>query len=493
MRAGRPATEGMRQTTLHVNQQTLSLSRGAVEAFRNSGLSGDTASTEPGSATPSAQGGSSNGASSILSSADAYARRSLDYKLSKGASEVRVFVRLRCVGGSTTLVSELVLKRVAVTLPMLTCKRRKIDNAKKLEIIDLAAEKGVSHAINVARNTVGYERLTRSQLQRWRRNILKPKRKGGRPTCSDDFSRAVLNNLMYGSIDKAEGEDRLRLEANVAYGYDIVKHAAREAQKLPAFAQDKRVQKYKFSSSWVRTWVKNMKLRRRRVTTTTKILPSPEKVQEQMLLIQEHVIDFELDEIISADETGFNYGALPLNQFVPHDAERATAPDSDEKARFTAMLWGVAAGYMGSIFAIIKCSAKGANLTNTRVLKTLHADAGFTAQDGWTLLTWTKDLTLTEKKKEVTRTYQVPYLWHTNGNIITIQHKAWMDTVRVCMWIDLQLGPYYETKRGFAGLVWDNCGPHGVTAVKNLAKDWGISLLPLPPNMTDVLQVECQG
>ena len=148
---------------------------------------------------------------------------------------------------------------------------------------------------------------------------------------------------------------------------------------------------------------------------------------------------------------------------------------------------------MGSIFAIIKCSAKGANLTNTRVLKTLHADAGFTAQDGWTLLTWTKDLTLTEKKKEVTRTYQVPYLWHTNGNIITIQHKAWMDTVRVCMWIDLQLGPYYETKRGFAGLVWDNCGPHGVAAVKDLAKEWGITLLPLPPNMTDVLQVECQG
>ena len=40
MRAGRPATEGMRQTTLRVNQQTLSLSTGAVEAFRNSGLSG---------------------------------------------------------------------------------------------------------------------------------------------------------------------------------------------------------------------------------------------------------------------------------------------------------------------------------------------------------------------------------------------------------------------------------------------------------------------
>ena len=93
------------------------------------------------------------------------------------------------------------------------------------------------------------------------------------------------------------------------------------------------------------------------------------------------------------------------------------------------------------------------------------------------------------KEKAVTRTYKVPYLIHSNGNVITLQQKAWMDTVRVCMWIELQLGPYFEGKRGFAGLVWDNCGPHGVAAVKELAKDWGITLLPLPPNMTDVLQV----
>jgi hypothetical protein len=89
----------------------------------------------------------------------------------------------------------------------------------------------------------------------------------------------------------------------------------------------------------------------------------------------------------------------------------------------------------------------------------------------------------------VTREYKVPYLQHPNSNIITIQHKAWMDTVRVCMWIDLQLGPHFDAKRGYAGLVWDNCGPHGVAAVKELASAWGISRLPLPPNMTDVLQV----
>ena len=105
--------------------------------------------------------------------------------------------------------------------------------------------------------------MSRTQLNRWRRVICKPKRKGGRPTCSDAFSRAVLNSLMFGTIEKEESDTRLRIVANVAYGYDIIKHAAREAQKLPAFANDRKVQGYKFSSSWVRTWVKNMKLRRR--------------------------------------------------------------------------------------------------------------------------------------------------------------------------------------------------------------------------------------
>ena len=64
-----------------------------------------------------------------------------------------------------------------------------------------------------------------------------------------------------------------------------------------------------------------------------------------------------------------------------------------------------------------------------------------------------------------------------------------MDTARLCMWFDLQLGPHYAAKRGMAALVWDNCGPHGTAAVREMAEEWGITLLPLPKNMTDVLQV----
>ena len=97
---------------------------------------------------------------------------------------------------------------------------------------------------------------------------------------------------------------------------------------------------------------------------------------------------FTKDETISADETGIFFGAPPKNQIVPLDAERATAPESNDKARFTAMLFGSAAGKMGPLWAIIKCSAKGVDHSKTRVLITLHMEAGFTVADGWKLLMW---------------------------------------------------------------------------------------------------------
>ena len=64
-----------------------------------------------------------------------------------------------------------------------------------------------------------------------------------------------------------------------------------------------------------------------------------------------------------------------------------------------------------------------------------------------------------------------------------------MDTVRLAMWFDLQLGPHYKAKNGKCALVWDNCGPHNVDAIKDIADEWRIFPMALPPNMTDVLQV----
>ena len=426
-----------------------------------------------------------------MSSAEAYVRRSKETIKVEGPSEVRVVLSMRIVAGGMAVASTLSLKRVLLSIPGLKAKRRKLDDTFKLKIIEAAEKHGVNHAVSLARNTPGYEKVNRCQLKRWKRALTRPKKKMGRPTASDAFNTAVLNQLMFASVDKDSlDESRVSIVANVAYSYDIIRLAAQEVRKLDAFKDDVKLKSYKFSNSWIRTWVKNMKMRRRRVTTTTKVLPPPAEVQERMLLIQERLLDFEPDEIISGDETGFNYGALPLLQYVPQDAERATAPDSDEKARITAMLWGYAAGKMGAIFVIMKCSSKAADLSKTRVLNDLHQLEGFRMSDGWEMRKWTKELEIKAKGNEmVRRTFTCPYLIDAQLNVVTIQHKAWMDTARVCMWIDVQLGPFYAMKRGRAALVWDNCGPHGTAACSAMAEEWGIELMPLPPNMTDVLQV----
>jgi len=189
-----------------------------------------------------------------------------------------------------------------------------------------------------------------------------------------------------------------------------------------------------------------------------------------MLAIQELLIAFNLDEVISADETGFNYGALPLLQYVPQDAQRASAPESDEKARVTAMLWGVASGKMGPIFVIIKCSTKVADLTRTRVLKDLAMVDGFKPSDGWKMCTWVKTIEIKVKKDTVRRQFTCPYLIDSNLNVITIQHKVWMDTPRVCMWLDVQLGPYYCMPSSAEEPRW--CGTIAARTERPHARTW---------------------
>jgi hypothetical protein len=90
----------------------------------------------------------------------------------------------------------------------------------------------------------------------------------------------------------------------------------------------------------------------------------------------------------------------------------------------------------------------------------------------------------------VTKTYKRPYLEHvTHGHIITVQHKAWMDSPGVCMWVDVQLHPISERLKRKFFLVWDNCGPHNTDAVKKVFDEKGVQVRSLPPRMTSHLQV----
>ena len=76
------------------------------------------------------------------------------------------------------------------------------------------------------------------------------------------------------------------------------------------------------------------------------------------------------------------------------------------------------------------------------------------------------------------------------GHVLTSQYKAWNDTVRMAMIIDLVWVPTKNKDLQNKMLVWiDNCGLHQTAAVKQLLKDAKIEVMFFPPNMTGYLQM----
>ncbi|CAM2730100.1 unnamed protein product, partial [Rotaria socialis] len=122
---------------------------------------------------------------------------------------------------------------------------------------------------------------------------------------------------------------------------------------------------------------------------------------------------------------------------------------------------------------------------------TYDTEPGFTSADGWKLKIWKKTLTHGTDKKPalVEHNYQIKYLIHnTKGHVITSQHRAWNDTPRMCMFIDLILGPL-KAKVGELFLWSDNCGVHHTDSVTEEFEKKGIHSYFYPPNMTGILQV----
>lgn len=97
----------------------------------------------------------------------------------------------------------------------------------------MANDHGVAHAVSLARNTPGYEKLSRQQLMKWRKAIMKPTRRMGRPGSTDKFNVATLSFLMYGSIERLNDRNRVAVEADIAYSYDVIRLAANKAKALP--------------------------------------------------------------------------------------------------------------------------------------------------------------------------------------------------------------------------------------------------------------------
>ena len=142
--------------------------------------------------------------------------------------------------------------------------------------------------------------------------------------------------------------------------------------------------------------------------------------------------------IFNADETGIYWAPELQHQYIPTEARRAGAPNGDESGRFTALLGGSASGDMLPIFLIVKCSCKTAyDLSSSTILnKFFGEDKLCKPSDGWTRGLWERKM-VSDKKEVIIKK---PYLLNMNTlDLISVQSKAWNDTVGCLMWIGLQL------------------------------------------------------
>jgi hypothetical protein len=342
-------------------------------------------------------------------------------------------------------------------------QRANFSDEEKISLLRQTGHLAPGKAAAQIRSVKGFEKVDGCAVGRWRRAFAseladvapaepagsskkskKRKRRGGGRPVNTEFEAAVRDQLIYSELEEVDGREKAVVKANVAYGYAIIRRAAQIVQKAETFASVKQVQKLSFSDKWIGGWIHRQRMRRRRITATEKVLPEPSVVQTRMEEIQKTITNGPADgsgpftkaETISADETGVFFGAAPKSQVVPEDAARATAPESNEKARFTSLLAGTGEGEMLPSWDVIKCSVKGHDLSSVRVLKAMfESEPGFMAADGWQLKMWEKTLTLTVKGKQITATHKRPYLIHKESlTVVTVQHKAWMDTAGMVMW-----------------------------------------------------------
>ena len=233
-------------------------------------------------------------------------------------------------------------------------------------------------------------------------------------------------------------------------------------------------------------------MRRRKITTDDKNVPSNEEIRRIMNIGQKMHTDYghTKDTTINMDKTAFTYAIGPEYMYCPPDQSRAQNRGiPNTMLRITAVVAVSGNGQFVPLFIIIKHSVSSADRpdqTNMRVIKDMYnKNEGFGVNDNWKLIKWSKDLTI----KGVKDAHACFYIINTvTGHVITSQYKAWNDTIRMIMWLDTVVKPLKE-RLGKLMIWFDNCGCHKTAMVDDAIHELDVQIACLPPNMTGVLQV----
>ena len=151
-------------------------------------------------------------------------------------------------------------------------------------------------------------------------------------------------------------------------------------------------------------------------------------------------------QILNMDESAFTYAIGPEYIYCPADQSRAqNVGVPNMKLRITAVVAVFATGDFVPLFIVITHSVSSEvkpDQSRMAVITNMHRkDDGFGINNGLDLVLWTKELEISG----VTAIHKCYYIIQRDtGAVITSQHKAWNDTVRIVMWLETIVQPLKE-------------------------------------------------
>ena len=279
----------------------------------------------------------------------------------------------------------------------------------------------------------------------------------------------------------------------MAYSYAVLSATAFDVQKQSNWQDNLVVQKLKFTNNWVRNFLNRSDMRKRKITRDDKKIPNAVDVITQMK--EGHLLYTSFGHspcnTWNMDETCVTWAIGPLHMYVPTNQQRASNVGiPNTKLRITAIIAVNGIGNFAPLMFIIKHSVspeKNPDQSSMTVIKRMHKNSSmkFNVENGWELLLWGKEMTI----KNVTAVHKCWYLRHSiTHHIITNQYKAWNDSVRMMMWVELVMKPIKI--RDEKVLLWfDNCGCHKTHIISKALSELNIRVACIPPNMTAILQV----
>ena len=157
---------------------------------------------------------------------------------------------------------------------------------------------------------------------------------------------------------------------SVVYSYAIIIQAAIAVQKQNNWTAIEKVKSLTFSSTWVKSFLRRANMRRRKITTEDKKIPTEEEILRIMSIGQKMYRDFghTPETVINMDEAAFSYAIGPEYMYCPPDQSRAQhlgIPNT--KLRITGVVAVSGRGIFVPLFIVIKHSVSSVNHLYTRI------------------------------------------------------------------------------------------------------------------------------